>query len=190
MFRTLFTSFVLFSGLYAFGQTDSSIYHLFSNQHLFPNVTEVYYSTTRYGNDNIKCEGWMVEEKAGSDAVLLKVNGTTPYEMNYHKFGVWKYYYKSGRIKAIDTIFYDESGKRHGSQNFYTRKGILQTRFELTMNYVIENERQLGRSTFGLARNSSLFVNETLLRYNRKGQVIRKTVWTEGELKEDFAFVY
>lgn len=190
MIKTLYTSFVLLSGLNVIGQSDSSIYHFFSNNEKFQNVTEVYYSTSSYGNDNIKCEGWIVEEKAGPEAALLKVDGTTPYEMNYHKYGVWKYYYKNGSVKAIDTIYYDESGKRYGSQNFYSRGGKLVKRFELTMCYLVENERQLGRTIFGLASNSSLFVNETLLRYNKNGQVIRKTVWEEGELKEDYAFIY
>jgi antitoxin component YwqK of YwqJK toxin-antitoxin module len=188
MFKLVQTSFVLLLTLSCYAQIDSSIYYFFSSKDKFPNVTDVYHSRIYFTNNQLKSEGWIVEEKAGSTATILSFEKSTDNILTLHKFGIWKYYYRNGDVKAIDTIFYDENGHRYGSQNFFSHAGQLYKRFELSVNQEIKTMKALRGTEQGEIWHSPLYATETMFLYNRNGKVIRKIVWLEGEVQEDLAY--
>lgn len=85
-----------------FGQSsDSTIYHIYKTK---KNVTGVKYVKDYYANGQLKSEGWMVLEKSSPESEIIQVSNWANYDTIEHRFGVWKSYYKDGKISEIDSI--------------------------------------------------------------------------------------
>ena len=95
-------SFILFTFCLTVHGQDSTYVKQFLNKNKFPAVDTMYYKI-KYRAGKPKFEGWVIEEKAGTDAVLLKLEKPNEDWTSFHYFGIIKHYYPSGKIKGLDT---------------------------------------------------------------------------------------
>ena len=106
-------------GVNLYGQiSDSSIYFLYKDK---KNVISVQYEKTYYPCDSLKHEGWMVNElptlKSEISNHADSINGSS------YTFGVWKFYYKNGKISSIDSNGVSDTAIKR--QYFYAKSGCL-----------------------------------------------------------------
>lgn len=159
-----------------FSQRDSSVVLPFLDKSKFPNVQKVYYQEKKWINGKIKKEGWIIEERPGQGASILRIQSESNIKILEHKIGIWKHYFFNGKIKAIDTINY-KNGIRFGSQNYFRRDGTLEYR------YVLKSKKKVGKLkgiNKGKDLDDKMYSHTELYIYNREGVLTRKKIW-EGE---------
>ena len=176
--RLILALFLVVYSLIGYTQPDSSVIKPFLDTVNFPNVDTIYYEINKRLNDKILSEGWTIEEKAGPNSTILKIEGSSEDLIMLHKIGVWKHYYKNGQIEAIDTINYEKE-HRFGSQTFYNKDGSLSHRYVMTTKDKVPELRSINRD---IDLDKKMFAVTILFQFDKNGEIKRKQIW-EGDEK-------
>ena len=170
--KTLLLTIILINSIYSIvlsqNQTtkiDSNVYNTYSK---LDYVDSIFYTNTLYNNKKTKEEGWTIRYFNRKNLPLPFIESRAFNAITFVRLGIWKRYYRNGKIKNIDTIP-ENWNNAWGSQTYYNKRGHIYKKL------LIKTSTELA----DVGKNSG---DTEIWIYYKKGREIRKKIYQIGKM--------